>query len=96
MPRSRFPGHSCRRHFPVTVTARRPKGINESAHYVSIAFDSGGVTTGPITVPFLIALNVGVVAVLSGRSGVSQGFGLVALASVGPVIAVMLLGVLSS
>lgn len=65
-------------------------------NYVSIAFDSGGVTTGPITVPFLIALNVGVVAVLSGRSGVSQGFGLVALASVGPVIAVMLLGVLSS
>ena len=64
--------------------------------YVSIAFDSGGVTTGPITVPFLIALNVGVVAVLSGRSSVSQGFGLVALASVGPVIAVMILGVLSS
>lgn len=64
--------------------------------FVSIAFDSGGVTTGPITVPFLIALNVGVVAVLSGRSGVSQGFGLVALASVGPVIAVMILGVLFS
>lgn len=64
--------------------------------YFSIAFDSGGVTTGPITVPFLIALNVGLVAVLSGRSGVSQGFGLVALASVGPIIAVMILGVLFS
>lgn len=64
--------------------------------YFSIAFDSGGVTTGPITVPFLIALNVGVVAVLSGRGGVSQGFGLVALASVGPIIAVMALGVIFS
>lgn len=62
--------------------------------FFSIAFDSGGVTTGPITVPFLIALNVGVVAVLGGRNKLSQGFGLVALASVGPVIAVMLLGVL--
>lgn len=64
--------------------------------YFSIGFDAGGVTTGPITVPFLIALNVGVVAVLGGRNRVSQGFGLVALASVGPVIAVMLLGVLFS
>lgn len=64
--------------------------------YFSIAFDSGGVTTGPITVPFLIALNVGVVSVLAGRSGISQGFGLVALASIGPILAVMLLGVLFS
>lgn len=62
--------------------------------YFSIAFDAGGVTTGPITVPFLIALNVGVVSVLGGRNEVSQGFGLVAIASVGPIIAVMLLGVL--
>ncbi|MGH3088806.1 MAG: DUF1538 domain-containing protein [Rubrobacteraceae bacterium] len=62
--------------------------------FFSIAFDAGGVTTGPITVPFLIALNVGVVSVLSGRSGVSQGFGLVAIASVGPILAVMVLGVL--
>ncbi len=64
--------------------------------YFSIAFDAGGVTTGPITVPFLIALNVGVVSVLAGRNGVSQGFGLVALASIGPIIAVMVLGVLFS
>ncbi|WP_119067832.1 DUF1538 domain-containing protein [Rubrobacter indicoceani] len=64
--------------------------------YFSIAFDAGGVTTGPITVPFLIALNVGVVSVLAGRNGVSQGFGLVALASIGPIIAVMILGVLFS
>lgn len=71
-------------------------GVFVPEGYFSIAFDSGGVTTGPITVPFLIALNVGVVAVLSGRGGVSQGFGLVALASVGPIIAVMVLGVLFS
>jgi hypothetical protein len=64
--------------------------------YFSIAFDSGGVTTGPITVPFLIALNVGVVSVLAGRSEVAQGFGLVALASIGPILAVMLLGVIFS
>jgi hypothetical protein len=62
--------------------------------FFSIALDAGGVTTGPITVPFLIALNVGVVSVLAGRNEVSQGFGLVALASIGPIIAVMLLGVL--
>jgi hypothetical protein len=62
--------------------------------YFSIAFDAGAVTTGPITVPFLLALYVGIVAVLAGRSGVSQGFGLVAIASIGPIIAVMLLGVL--
>lgn len=64
--------------------------------YFAIGFDAGGVTTGPITVPFLLALYVGVVAVLGGRNRVSQGFGLVALASVGPIIAVMLLGVLFS
>jgi hypothetical protein len=61
--------------------------------FFSVAFDSGAVTTGPITVPFLLALYIGVASVLGGRSGVSQGFGLIALASVGPIIAVMLLGV---
>ena len=65
-------------------------------NYFAIAFDAGAVTTGPITVPFLIALNVGVVSVLSGRDRVSLGFGLVAIASVGPIIAVMILGVLFS
>lgn len=64
--------------------------------YFAIAFDAGAVTTGPITVPFLIALNLGVVSVLGGRNEVSLGFGLVAIASVGPVIAVMILGVLFS
>lgn len=63
------------------------------AHFVPISFDAGGVTTGPLTVPFIIALGVGVVSVLGGKSVSSEGFGLVALASIGPVLAVMLLGV---
>lgn len=71
-------------------------GFFVSDDYFSIALDAGGVTTGPITVPFLMALSIGVVSVFGGRDKVSQGFGLVALASVGPVIAVMILGVIFS
>lgn len=63
------------------------------AHFVPISFDAGGVTTGPLTVPFIIALGVGVVSVMGGRSATSDGFGLVALASIGPILAVLLLGV---
>ncbi|WP_285907570.1 DUF1538 domain-containing protein [Pseudodesulfovibrio pelocollis] len=62
------------------------------ADFVPIAFDAGGVTTGPVTVPFILALGLGTVAVMGGRSSFSDGFGLVGLASVGPVIGVMLLG----
>lgn len=71
-------------------------GYFVSDDFFSIALDAGGVTTGPITVPFLMALSIGVVSVFGGRDKVSQGFGMVALASVGPVIAVMVLGVLFS
>lgn len=60
-----------------------------------VSFDSGGVTTGPITVPFLMALGVGISAVLGDRRSQENSFGLVALCSVGPVIAVMLLGLFS-
>jgi hypothetical protein len=52
------------------------------------------VTTGPVTVPFIIALGLGTVGVLRGRSSFSDGFGLVGLASIGPVIGVMLLGMI--
>lgn len=62
--------------------------------YVPVAFDSGGVTTGPMTVPFILALGIGVTSVLRGKSASSDGFGLVALASIGPIIAVLLLGVI--
>ena len=62
--------------------------------YLSTAFDSGGVTTGPMTVPFIMALGVGVSSVRSDRRAGEDSFGLIALCSVGPVIAVLLLGLL--
>lgn len=62
--------------------------------FVGIAFDSGGAATGPLSVPFILAFNVGVVSVLGRRNGVEDSFGVVALASIGPVAAVLLLGVL--
>lgn len=64
------------------------------AQFVPVSFDAGGVTTGPMTVPFILALGLGVSAVLAGRSSSRDGFGLVALASIGPIIAVLLLGVI--
>ena len=67
---------------------------NESL--LPLAFDSGGVTTGPITVPFIMALGVGISAVLGDRHSTENSFGLVALCSIGPIMAVLLLGVFSS
>ncbi|MCL0081281.1 DUF1538 domain-containing protein [Peptococcaceae bacterium] len=63
-------------------------------HFVPISFDSGGVTTGPMTAPFILALGVGFASVLGGKSSLADSFGYVALASIGPVLAVMLLGVI--
>jgi hypothetical protein len=62
--------------------------------FVPIAFDAGGVTTGPVTVPFILALGIGTASVLGGRSSITDGFGLVGLASIGPVLGVMILGML--
>ena len=61
----------------------------------AIAFDSGGVTTGPMTVPFIMALGVGVASIRSDKEGKDDSFGLVALSSVGPIIAVLVLGIIS-
>ena len=61
-----------------------------------LAFDSGGVTTGPITVPFIMALGVGISSVLGDRHSKENSFGLVALCSVGPILAVLMLGVFST
>ena len=61
-----------------------------------LAFDSGGVTTGPITVPFLMALCVGISSVLGDRRSKENSFGMVALCSVGPILAVLVLGIFSS
>ncbi len=54
-----------------------------------MAFDSGGVTTGPMTVPFIMALGVGVSAIRSDRHAADDSFGLVALCSIGPILAVL-------
>ncbi|MBQ8140745.1 MAG: DUF1538 domain-containing protein [Clostridia bacterium] len=60
-------------------------------NFLALAFDSGGVTTGPMTVPFIMALGVGVCAIRSDDSADNDSFGLVALCSVGPILAVMIL-----
>ena len=60
----------------------------------AIAFDSGGVTTGPMTVPFIMALGVGICAIRNDSSAADDSFGLVALCSVGPILAVLLLGMI--
>lgn len=64
------------------------------SEFLPVSFDAGSVTTGPMTVPFILSLGVGVSSV-RGRKGNSSNdsFGLVGLASIGPIIAVMLLGV---
>ncbi len=59
--------------------------------FLPVAFDSGGVTTGPITVPFILALGVGVAAVRGGKSSEEDSFGLVAMCSIGPILAVLVL-----
>ncbi len=64
--------------------------------FISVAFDSGGVTTGPMTVPFIMALGVGIAGVRSDKNATSDSFGLVSLSSIGPILAVMLLGIFSS
>ncbi len=63
------------------------------ASFLPVSFDAGGVTTGPVTVPFIISLGLGTASVLGGKSSISDGFGLIGLASIGPIISVMLLGV---
>lgn len=60
----------------------------------AIAFDSGGVTTGPMTVPFIMALGVGVCAIRDDSRAADDSFGLVALCSIGPILAVLVLGML--
>ena len=61
--------------------------------FTSVAFDSGGVTTGPMTVPFIMALGVGLSAARSDPDGTEDSFGLVALCSIGPILMVLLLGI---
>ena len=62
--------------------------------FLAIAFDSGSVTTGPMTVPFIMALGVGVASIRSDKNAAQDSFGLVALCSIGPILAVMVLSLL--
>ena len=59
--------------------------------FLAMSFDSGGVTTGPITVPFIMALGVGIATTIGGRNSNENSFGLIALCSVGPILAVLVL-----
>lgn len=70
--------------------------INENTDFLALAFDSGGVTTGPITVPFIMALGVGIASTVGGKNSGENSFGLVAMCSIGPILAVMFLGIFAN
>ncbi len=63
------------------------------SEFLAVSFDAGGVTTGPITVPFIMAMGVGMASIRSDKNASDDSFGLVAISSVGPIIAVLLLGI---
>jgi hypothetical protein len=66
------------------------------AEFIPVAFDAGSVTTGVLSAPDIIALAIGLSSVLAGRSAVSDGFGLLGFASIGPIIALLVMGILLS
>jgi len=70
--------------------------INGNEKLLPLSFDSGGVTTGPITVPFIMALGVGIAMTVGGKRSNENSFGLIALCSVGPILAVMMLGIFAT
>ena len=66
--------------------------LKGNGRWLGLSFDSGGVTTGPITVPFIMALGIGVATTIGGRKSNENSFGLIALCSIGPIIAIMVVG----
>ena len=62
--------------------------------FIPLSFDSGGVTTGPMSVPFIIAIGTGVASMRADSKESSDGFGFTALCSIGPILAVMVLGII--
>lgn len=62
--------------------------------FLAVAFDSGGVTTGPMTVPFIMALGIGISSIRNDKHAADDSFGLVALCSIGPILAVLILGII--
>ena len=67
--------------------------VNGNGGLLALSFDSGGVTTGPITVPFIMALGVGIATTIGGKRSNENSFGLIALCSIGPMLAVLTLGI---
>ena len=65
-----------------------------SSEFVAIAFDAGGVATGPMTVTFILSMTVGVAKVIDGRNPLMDGFGMVSLVAMTPILAVLILGAL--
>ena len=69
--------------------------LGNRTDFLAVAYDSGGVTTGPITVPFIMALGVGIAGTIGGKNAEENSFGLIALCSAGPILAILLLGIAS-
>lgn len=67
-----------------------------NGNFLALSFDSGGVTTGPITVPFIMALGVGIATTIGGQKANENSFGLIAMCSIGPMVAVMMLALTST
>lgn len=85
-------GFSMRHLFTIVLTIVIALSFVAPAEFVPLAYDAGSVTTGLLTAPVVIALAVGLSSVLAGRSRVSDGFGLLGLASIGPIITIMIMG----
>ena len=66
--------------------------LQEKTDLLGLAFDSGGVTTGPITVPFIMSLGIGISLTVGGKNSSENSFGLISLCSVGPILAILILG----
>ncbi|MDR0876430.1 MAG: DUF1538 domain-containing protein, partial [Treponema sp.] len=79
--------------FGIAIIVPRLPQYSFLANFIPVAFDSGGVTTGPITVPFILAMGVGVASIRSDKNSQDDSFGLVALCSIGPILAVLILGI---
>ena len=68
--------------------------LNVPEEFLGVAFDSGGATTGPMAVPFIIALGIGMSSLRDDKDSESDSFGIVAICSIGPIMAMLILGML--
>ena len=84
--------HRDNNHFLISYAVIFLLAFLSDPDYLSVAFDSGGVTTGPMTSPFIMSLGIGVAAIRADKKAESDSFGLLALCSVGPILSVLILG----